>query len=215
MPIPYIPSDVTMDQQEYEREKEYHIRLLTDSVLPQLIKIAKTRVSVAVRRRDISLNADGKDTVSGLSVDDLAERYALDSCRRFIQLFMALPMKMANAIEEKNDRVLYLSVAADDGSTIPHDMIMQLSMIPNVYEYLGAANPDDARDVLNVSILETLDKYVAQQFRGAVVYWEVATEEMIDDDVPPPSGNMMFSVPWDFTREEVIMTFENMRDARR
>lgn len=212
-----------MDQQEYEREREYHTRLLTESMLPQLIKIAKTRVATAIRRGMITLDGAGRDTVSNLSPDSLAERYSVDACRRFIQLFMDLPLKMSGALDAKNDRVLYLSMAAPDGSTLPQEMISQLSMIPLVYEYLRAPNREDPREVLNISILETLDKYIAQQIRDAIIYWDDGLvgvdgdddEKMSDLDIPPPSGNMMFSVPWDMTREEIVLTFENMRDARR
>jgi hypothetical protein len=216
-----------MDQQEYERERGYHTRLLTDALLPQLTKMAKIRVMRAVSKGQIVLGSDGRDAVSGLSADDLSREYSIDSCRRFVQLFMNIPLKMVGAIDAKNDRAMYLSVPAPDGSMIPQEMIAQLSMVPFTYEYLGAACLEDQRSILDVSILETLDRYVAQQIRGAEIYWDVVDDgvggddvAMMDDDAMrdddiAPTENMMFSVPWDLTREEIVRTFENIRDARR
>lgn len=225
MPIPYISDTNTNDRQELAREVEYHARLLTEALGKPFMTIANGRIKYAIRMGKITLNEDGCDVVSGLPPDILAESYVADTCRRFATLFRELPATLSEANERVDAIKSYLSMQAPNGDVIPIDVINMLASLPDNYIFLPLPNKDDPRDILDKSILEAIDRYLAQQLRGAEYYKDdgsAAAPQSSDEsdpehvaslELPPPTMAMIMAVPKNLTKEEVVLALENVRNA--
>jgi len=217
MPIAYTPNVNTNDHQELAREVEYHARLLIDALGDRFMTIANGRIKSAIRLGKITLTEDGRDTVSGLLPDVLAESYVADTCRRFATLFRELPSTMVEANKRIEDIKSYLRIQAPNGEVIPMDVINMIACLPDNYIFLPPPNKDNPRDVLDKSILEGIDRYLVQQLRGAEYYRDDGVAQPDEDDtsfeLPPPTMSMIMAVPKNLTKEEVVLALENVRNA--
>lgn len=196
--------------------------MLTDALEKPFMTIANARVKSAIKLKKITLDENGLDMVSGLTPDKLSLSYAVDTCQRFAKLFQLLPLNMTEALARQDSIKKFLSVASPDGETIPQVTIDMIASLPQNFSFLPPADPNNPRDVLDKSILEYLDRYLCQQLRDCVYYRDEDDpndihDQDIDEDLalPTPTNCMMVSLPYDMTREEIVLTLEKIRDSRR